>query len=186
MGWNQNKHLTKNKVSMKTIFIIISALAAFVFIDLEKRILIDDRIEILVPRDFKEMSKELISIKYPGNNRPKLILRDAAGTTNIAFNLLENRAESTMIETYQDLFTAAYKNKFSSATWISEDVTRINGRKVGFIKLITDGLDQEIFNYLFFTDSNGKLLPGTFNCLEKDMETWQPLSEQIVNSLKVK
>lgn len=171
---------------MTTVFIIISSLIASFFIDLEKRILVDNRIEILVPKDFKEMSKELISIKYPGNNRPKLILTDEAGTTNIAFNLLENRADSTLIETYKDLFTAAYKNKFPSATWISDGVTRINGRKVGFIQLITDGLDQEIFNYLFFTDSNGKLLLGTFNCLEKDMETWQPLSERIVSSLKVR
>ena len=91
-----------------------------------------------------------------------------------------------MIEAYKDAFKASYKNKFPSATWISEGVTRINGRKVGFIQLITDALDQKIFNYLFFTDSNGKLLLGTFNCVEKDMKVWQPLSEQIVSSLKVK
>ena len=60
---------------MKTVLIIISTLIASIVIDLEKRILIDNRIEILVPKDFKEMSKELINIKYPGKIGLKLFLQ---------------------------------------------------------------------------------------------------------------
>jgi hypothetical protein len=171
---------------MKTLLIIISTLFAFSFIDLEKRTLVDNRVEILVPKDFKEMSQDLINIKYPGKNRPKLILTDDGGTTNLAFSLLENPADSTLIEVYKDAIKTSYKNKFPTATWIAEGVTRVNGKKVGFLKLIADAQDQRIFNYLFFTDSEGKLLLGTFNCVEKNMKTWQPMAEQIISSLKVK
>src|SRR5262245_38814842 len=117
---------------MKTFFILFSTLVTLPFIDLEKRTLIDNKIEILVPKDFKEMSKELIAVKYPGKNRPNLILTDETNTTNLGFSLLENSADSTLIEAYKDGIKASYKNKFPSATWISEGVTRVNGKKIGY------------------------------------------------------
>jgi hypothetical protein len=155
-------------------------------IELEKRSLLDNKIEIRVPKEFVEMPKEMVAIKYPGQNKPKLILTNEATTTNLAFSLTSSEANPGLIKTYKDLFVQTYKTSFPSATWLSEGITEINGKQVGYLKLITEAADQKIFNYVFFTDLEGKLLIGTFNCVEKDMKVWQPVGEEMVESLRVK
>lgn len=152
---------------------------------LEKRTLLENKIEILVPKDFREMSQEHINLKYPTQNRPKYILTNEATTTNLAFNIMENRADSSMIDLYRGVFKAAFLKKFPDAKQVSDGAQQINGKKVGFLQLITTGKDQPIYNYIFFTDMEGKLLLGTFNCVEKDMPQWLPVSEEIVRSLKI-
>ncbi|MFT3945389.1 MAG: hypothetical protein QM763_00330 [Agriterribacter sp.] len=171
---------------MKTFLIALSLLTCANFIELEKRSLLDNKVEILMPKDFTAMSQENVLKKYPGANRPKLVLTDESTTVNLAFSVLENPADSSTIEAYRDAIKKSYKARFPTATWVSDGVTRINGKNVGYIKVIIEATDQKIFNYLFMTDSGGKLLLGTFNCLEKDMKSWLPVSEEIINSLKVK
>ncbi|MFY7729462.1 MAG: hypothetical protein ACOVRN_08100 [Flavobacterium sp.] len=57
---------------------------------------------------------------------------------------------------------------------------------MGYIELVTPALDTDIYNLMFFTDLNGKLLICTFNCTKKDMEEWTPVAKEIMNSLEVK
>lgn len=124
--------------------------------------------------------------KIQGKNRPKLILTDESGTRNLGFSLLDSPADSTVIEAYKDGIRDFYKKTFPSATWIADGVTRINGKKVGYFKIITDAIDQRIFNHMFLTNCDGKLMTGTFNCVEKDIKVWESISDQIVSSIKVR
>ena len=62
----------------------------------------------------------------------------------------------------------------------------MNGRKVGFVELITPAIDTKVYNLIFFTDLNGQLLLCTFNCTEKNIGQWQPAAKEIMASLKLK
>jgi hypothetical protein len=171
---------------MKLILFIFFLITDFANVDLEKRLLLDGKIEMLVPVQFTEMPGDMLVKKYPGKSRPKFVLTDERGTTNIAFSLLENPADSTVLENYLKAIVASYKQNFTTATWVDNGMMRIDGKKAGFLKLITDGADQKIFNFVFLTDLDGKLLVGTFNCVEKDMEEWRPIGEQMVGSIDFK
>ena len=81
---------------------------------------------------------------------------------------------------------SSYQESFPKATWKGDGVTIINGRKVGYLKLITDAIDQRVYNYVFLTYCDGRLLIGTFNCVEKLLPKWESTSEEIVQSLRVK
>lgn len=124
--------------------------------------------------------------KYPGKSRPKFVLTDERGKTNLAFSVLENPADSTVIDDYLKAIVSSYKQNFPTAKWIGNGIMRIGNKKAGFLKLVTDGQDQKIFNFVFLTDLEGKLLVGTFNCVEKDMEEWRPIGEQMVGSIDFK
>lgn len=131
------------------------------------------------------MSAEMLDLKYKGQNRPTIVLTDDDATVNIALNLLPNPANEGLIESYKNSVKSSFQKSFPNAVWKSEGVKTINGRKVGFLKLITQALDQGIYNSLFITHCEGKLLVGTFNCTEKLMPAWEETSEQIIQSLKV-
>ena len=53
-------------------FLFFYFLSTFlVQVELEKRKLLDDKIEIFVPKDFKPMSEEMLNFKYKGKGKPK-------------------------------------------------------------------------------------------------------------------
>lgn len=64
-------------------------------------------------------------------------------------------------------------------------MTEINGRKVGYLELVTPGLDTDIYNLMFFTDLDGRLLLCSFNCVIRDLEQWQDKAKEIMYSLRV-
>jgi Golgi nucleoside diphosphatase len=170
---------------MKILLLFVLPLLPVFQADLEKRKLLDDKVEILVPKNFKQMGPEMLDFKYKGKNRPTLVFTDDAAAVNLAFNLLPNQASEDLIETYKNSVKASFQASFPNAIWKGDGVRIINGRKVGYLKLITEAIDQPIYNYLFITHCQGKLLVGTFNCTERRLPEWEENAEKIVESLKV-
>ena len=100
--------------------------------------------------------------------------------------MTENKANQDLIEPYKDNFVKTFKNMYPSADWKDSGVKMINGKKFGFLELVTPAVDTEIYNLMFFTDLNGKLLLCTFNCTKKDIKEWETTAKEIMNSLKIK
>ncbi len=175
---------------IKTIGLVILTLALTTaltkVIELEARLLLNERIELKIPKNFKIMSEELINIKYPSQRRPTLVYSNESGGINVALNLTQNKASQQEIVAYQNNFVQTFKNLYPSAEWKDNGVKTINGKKVGYLELVTPAIDTEIYNLIFFTDLDGKLLICTFNCTRKDINKWTPVAKEIMNSLKLK
>lgn len=164
--------------------ILVSATAKRV--DLEKKSLLSNRIELKVPKEFQIMSEEMMNTKYPSDRKPKLVYTNRSGGINVALNLTESQANQNLIIPYKDNLLETFKGIYPSAEWKSSGVKEINGRKVGYLELVTPAIDTKIYNLIFFTDLDGKLLLCTFNCTINDMEDWIPTAKEIMNSLRVK
>lgn len=155
-------------------------------IELEKKILLGNKVELKIPKGFDIMSEEMAKLKYPTDRRPTLIYTDAEGTINVALNLTTNKATQAQMPAYKDNFVKTFRNLYPSAEWKQTGVKEVNGRKVGYIELITPAIDTKVYNLIFFTDLNGQLLLCTFNCTEKNIGQWQPAAKEIMASLKLK
>lgn len=155
-------------------------------IDLETKSLLNDKVELKIPKDFDIMSEELLKLKYPSERRPTLVYSNESGGINVALNLTQNQASQELIPAYKDNFVQTFKNLYPSAEWKDSGVKTINGRKVGYLELVTPAIDTEIYNLMFFTDLDGKLLLCTFNCTKKSIDKWTPTTKEIMNSLKIK
>jgi hypothetical protein len=153
---------------------------------LEKRKILNDKVEILIPQEFEVMSEEMMKFKYPSERRPTLVYTDKTGGINVAFNHTANKASQQQIEAFKDSFVSTFKNLYPSAEWKGTGVKEINGRKVGYIELMTPAIDTKIYNLMFFTDLDGTLLLCTFNCVDKKQKDWVGPAKQIMNSLTVK
>jgi hypothetical protein len=154
--------------------------------DLEKRSLLDNKIELLVPKGWKPMSEDLVKIKYPGARPPKYVLSDITGGISLAFNHTDSRATQEQIETYKGVLKSSLTDAFPEAEWIEDGVKEINGKKVGFCKVITNAQSGKIYNQMFFTDVDGKLLICSFNVVDTKMKDWRAAADEIMNSLTIK
>ena len=155
-------------------------------IKLIQKSLLNDMIQIKVPDNFNQMSEDLLNIKYPSSQRPTFVLSDETGGINVAFNHTTNNANQNVIEAYKDNFVKTFKNIYPSAKWKSSGVKEVNGKKIGYLELVTPAIDTKIYNLIFFTDCNGKLLLCTFNCTQKSIKKWSHIAMQIMESLKIK
>jgi hypothetical protein len=164
----------------------IALLSATVFnIELETKTLLNGKISLKIPKTFEIMSEEMLKLKYPSQRRPTLVYTNESGEINVALNLTESKASQNIISIYKDKFVETFKNSYPSADWKNKDVKVINGRKVGYLELITPAIDTEIYNLMFFTDVDGKLLICSFNCTKKNIPEWTSFAKEIMNSLKV-
>ncbi|QYA24520.1 hypothetical protein G3I01_03015 [Gramella sp. MT6] len=168
------------------IFLTFLLISASTGIDLEKRSLLNNRIELKIPKRFSIMAEDMMRTKYPSERRPGLVYTNASGGINVALNLTQNPADQSMIVPYKDNLMQTFKSLYPSAEWKSSGVKEVNGRKVGYLELVTPAIDTEIYNLLFFTDLDGKLLLCTFNCTKNSMSEWTPAAKEIMGSLKVK
>lgn len=167
--------------------ITLSLATAFIIsIDLEKKSLLKDKVQLLIPSDFEIMSKKMMKLKYPNENRPTLIYTNETGGINVALNLTTNPANQEVIPAIQKSFEKTFKNLYPSAEWLNMGEKEINGRQVGFLELVSPAIDTEIYNLIFYTDLDGSLLLCTFNCTKKDMDEWKPIAHDIMNSFRLK
>lgn len=176
--------------SIKTIGLailtIIFTTAFIVTIDLETKSLLNDKVELKVPKGFEIMSEELMKLKYPSDRRPTLVYSDESGGINVALNLTQSQASKQLIPAYKENFMQTFKKLYPSAEWKDNGVKTINGKEVGYLEFVTPALDTDIYNLIFFTDLEGKLLLCTFNCTKNSIDEWTPTAKEIMNSLKVK
>lgn len=52
--------------------------------ELEQRKILSETIEISLPKEFKQLSADVIAKKYPSNNRPALVYGNSSATLNLA------------------------------------------------------------------------------------------------------
>ena len=171
-------------LGLSCLLVLVSA--TFSGIELQTKLLLNDQVELKVPKDFEIMNEEMMKVKYPSERRPNLVYTNKSGGINVALNLTKNKASQDLILPYKDNFVNTFKNMYTSAEWKASGVKEINGRKVGFLELITPAVDTKIYNLMFFTDLNGQLLLCTFNCTEKSITEWEPTAKEIMQSLKIK
>ncbi|UIO41946.1 hypothetical protein LOY85_24630 [Brevibacillus brevis] len=152
---------------------------------LEAKKVLNDKVEILIPKGFTVMSEEMAKVKYPTENRPSLIYTDEKGSINIAFSHTETPVQDSLLKDLKDPMKQAFTNAYKDATWYRDEVIQINGKNVGVFEMLTPGVDTKIYNLIFFTELDGKVLMTTFNCTEAQMEEWKPLAQEILMSYKV-
>ncbi|MDB5052140.1 MAG: hypothetical protein JWM44_190 [Bacilli bacterium] len=153
-------------------------------IQLENVSLFSKKVEILIPKGFKVMSKEDAKLKYPSDNRPNLIYTDATGSINVAFSNTSNKVSNDKITETKSQMKAAFENVYPEATWYKDDVIKIHDKQVGYFELLTPGMDTEIYNLIFFAELNGKLFMTTVNCKKDQMDKWRPIASEIMKSIQ--
>ena len=170
------------------VVLLMCGLSAFCVagIEFDTKALLGNKIELKIPKGFVIMSDDMAKLKYPPARRPTLIYTNESGGINVALNLTSNKATQAQMPAYKDNFVKTFKNLYPLAEWKQTGIKEVNGRKVGFVELITPAIDTKVYNLIFFTDLNGQLLLCTFNCTEKNIGQWQPAAKEIMASLKLK
>jgi hypothetical protein len=153
---------------------------------LETRQLLGGRVELLVPAGFTTMTREMIQVKYPNRKPPQFALSDERAATNVALTWSETKATQATMPSFETYLYSSTQKAQPQAVWYDHGLQTIGGRQVAFMEMLTPVPDGQVYNLLFFTDVDGRLLIITFNCLKEELEIWRPKAKEIMASLQVK
>lgn len=153
---------------------------------LEKISFLNDKVEILAPKEFSKMTDDIWAFKYQKRARPVLVLTDYYAEINLIADRTLQPADETQLSSFKDFQIAQLKKSRPDFKILDDGVKTINGKKIGYFKFLSQAIDQKVFNYYFFTVVNGKVLLFTFNCIQKVQAEWEKTADEIVSSLKVK
>ncbi len=133
------------------------------------------------------MTEEEYKFKYPNPKRkPSQILTDKYLEVNLVIDHIQQYPlTNEQIEEFKNMQLAAVQKSHPEGKLLDNGMKEINSKKVGFFKIITQAIDQKIFNYFVFTTLDNKVLLMTFNCTEKQMVKWESTIDKMITSLKV-
>ena len=151
----------------------------------EERLFVEDKVTMMIPEDFEEMSLEDAKKKYPSEERPKTILTDETTAINIMFNYMDQEIADEKIEKFRDQLINGMK-------WVNPGIKPresgseiISDKTVAYVEFTNPVLGGKLYNLLYFMELEGHALMMTFNCMTKDMKYWKKAAFEMMKSIKI-
>ncbi|MFY9610990.1 MAG: hypothetical protein WAU45_20560 [Blastocatellia bacterium] len=127
----------------------------------------------------------MLKLKYPGERRPTLVFTNESGSVNVAVNHTNNKITPTDVPQFQKQMERLFRNLYPSATWFRNELTQIYGRQCFLFDFRTPAVDTEVRNIMLGMSLDGRLLIITFNATKGLEESWIPVGDQIIQSVKI-
>ena len=171
---------------MKVIILLLIPVFGFSQIKLEKLVLLDDKVELLVPSQLHERTYDPWKTKYPDHKKLTMSLIDSVNDVQLVGNITYHPMPESQLAMYKD-FDMGQQKKYLKDVQILEEGTRvINGKRIPYIKFIFQAPGKKVFRYHFFAAVDGELMCFIFSCPEKQKEVWEKTADEIVRSVKIK
>lgn len=145
--------------------------------------LFNNQVAIMLPDSFVDMPLGIAKIKYPSEQRPQIIKTSMDTTTNFAFNLFNTVIEDGQIADA----TTQFKNviaRVNPAYVFYHFVVEGSPKTIGWFDFKSYCVDANVYNLVYLTVIQNKLLHGMFSCLYKDALEWQDVLPQIIKTIR--
>ena len=154
-------------------------------IKLVKTEILEKKLFVLLPHNFELLPDEILKMKYPTANRPKIVYSNKGGTINFAFNHTKNKVRLSQLSSFKSYMEKTFSNMYPTAVWISKELKKVNGVNFGVLEFISPAMDTKIYNLMYYTSVNGRLLICSFNCLLKQKSEWEEIAKKMYQSIKI-
>ena len=155
------------------------------WIEFAPRLFVEDKISMMVPKEFKDLDLEIAKIKYPMEQRPQTILTDYTGTVNIIFNYMDEKIANNDIEMIRDRLLAMIQRMNPGIKPQSTGKEEIEDKTIAYVEFSNTALDGKLYNLMYFLEVDGKALVGSLNCLTKSMKYWKKPAFEMMQSIKI-
>lgn len=152
-------------------------------VDYKKEKLFRGRMEVQIPKEFKDMPDYLAKKKYQSKHRPPVILMNEDSLVNYTFNLTEMPLPWNQLEKAAEGFLFSLKRAFPQAKFDKLQYEERTNGKIGWIIYESKAADADLFNIAFVTSLDGKVLYGSFNCLLEKREEWESIALYSIRSI---
>ncbi len=167
--------------------LLLFSIIAFSQQNLFSRHVLNNKINILLPKDFVLMQNDMLKLKYPiAGSRPTEVYTNESGSINFAFKHTINRINEDNLSEIFPVFIKQFNSIYPQIQWIGKEVKSLNNKNFIVLEFITPAVDTRIYNLMYITELDGNMLMCSFNCIESQKEEWQSKAKQSLNSIEIK
>ena len=120
--------------------------------------------------------------KYPGGNSPDIVYTDEDGTVNVALNYTTTTIPGNDITALQNRLQQQLQA--ANPVDLTTRTETINGSEFAVFEFMIQAIDTRVYNLMFLTELDGRMLLGTFNCTEALKIQWQSRAKEILSSVR--
>lgn len=142
---------------------------------------LDGKVSIMLPDTFVDMPHEIAKIKYPSEQRPQVIKMNNDTSVNFTFSLYDTPFNERQIESALSQFQRIILKV--NPAFIFYDFIIIEEKNIGWFDFKSYGLDEQMYNVMYITPIEGKLMHGIFNCMYRDILEWKDAVRQVMLSV---
>ena len=164
--------------SLETYFVIDRKQVAF-----ERKIIIENKLTMMLPKDFTEMTSEVAKMKYPSEERPNLILTDPSGTVNFWVSTTEEFLPEKEIENVRDQMFSMIQRLNPGIKPQQSGVEQIMSKTFAYIEYSNPAIEGKVYNLMFIFTINDKMTIACFNCSTKEAKYWKSPMFEMMKSM---
>jgi len=146
---------------------------------------LDGLVELSIPTDFRVMSDDERTIKYPPKTGPKIVFTNNAGNFDVAITQQPGGISAVPIDALRARLSLGLHVKQPFAAWHGDEVVEINGREFARVEFTTRALDTSIRTIMLETPADGALLLVSVSMPEAKVGDWMPVAVRILGSVNV-
>ena len=181
---------------MNKILILLLALAMVSSTSKLVKTKITDDITVSLPADFFAMTAEDIAQRLPSVRAPLGAYTNTDRVVDFTVNISATQWPDADQVIAAKFFKSSLYNLYDKVDMISEGIHDVHKKKMIFFEFESrinanrrvEGGSQPIlkYSYIQYLVEEGRTLVFTFSCPRTDMETWKPVANEVMKSIRIK
>lgn len=146
--------------------------------------LFDNKMSVMLPDNFKDMSPEAAKSKYPMEQRPQVIKTSEDTKINFTFSLIDQPITNEQVEELVKYIKKILRNAKPDIRFVEDKIQEVNKLTIGWFDFVSNGYDQKIYNLMYYLPIDGKVMHGIFNCPLQDADVWKTIILQVIQTIR--
>ncbi|SHL70474.1 hypothetical protein SAMN02745136_05512 [Anaerocolumna jejuensis DSM 15929] len=149
-----------------------------------ERSLLDDRIAIWMPEDFRELTQEEINAVYLLGNKPDVVYGNAYLNLSLGFHYTDNEVPNEYMGDFVKIARMILEKSGPKVTVYSEKVRKTGYHTVSSLELVSHTITDTIYNVMFYSSLNGKVLIGFLNFNYRYLDRYKKIAKEMLESFR--
>ncbi|TAG94309.1 MAG: hypothetical protein EAZ20_00965 [Bacteroidetes bacterium] len=172
-----------------------------------KKKIADNTISVNIPDDFTVMGEDVYARKYGAYRQALAMFTSPNAKIDFGVNETVNRSllavssaefKEEDLKILKDIYKGSIKGMHAEVTFLQDEIVVIDNKKfiaLQFVGTVKDDEEKTItmksgvikqYSCIYYTVLEGKILVFNFNCPDFFRRQYQPIAQQIMQSIKIK
>ncbi|MDE6950939.1 MAG: hypothetical protein K2P64_08495, partial [Lachnospiraceae bacterium] len=131
---------------------------------------------------FGDLPPDIVKVKYTSQQRPQVIKTSLDTTVNLGLSMMDIEIYGEQIRTLRNQAQEALK-RLNPAFVFYDSKVETKNVPLGWFEFKSYGLDTDVYNLMFISQIENKMLHGIFNCDYDDALEWREAARQMMYSI---
>lgn len=170
----------ENKQSIQSGTILINQIP----VTFSERIILDDKVAIWMPDDFEELTQEEISTIYLLGNKPQIVWGNTYLNFSLGFHYTEHKVPNEYMGDFAKIAKMMLEKTGPKVTIYGMKNRKSGKHNISYLELVSHTLDAAIYNIMFFSSLEERILIGFMNFGYKHSKRYQPIALEMLETFR--